>query len=741
MSRISVASTIGTLALSLSVLRAAPAATQVTSQSELGTEKLPAGFIKEFGTMWTFEAPPLDYWKARYGFTPSQQWLDHVRLASIRLPNCSSSFVSSRGLVMTNHHCARECISAVSTPDSNFQALGFVARTQADERKCPGLYVDQLQGIEDVTPKVQKAITATTPARQVSQRNAAIDSLEKACETGLDLQCQVITYHQGGAYSLYRFKRFSDLRLVMAPEEAISFFGGDPDNFTYPRYDLDLSLMRVYENGQPYQPKDYLKWSREGAKEGDPVFVTGNPGSTGRLLTVAQMEYLRDVQYPAQLSSYDRNLAVLEEMSKQDEETRRALENQIFSLRNSKKAVTGYLSGLQDSAVMAKKRSFERDFRRRIAADPKLKARYGTSWDAIATAQRQLGAIAKQQRWYSFSGSPLLNVAGGLVRIPEQAKLPDSLRLPQYRSGGLELIKGSIAGPVETEAEREKQMLQAWLTQASKDLPVNDPFLTAFLDGRSPEVAAEAAVNGTKLADSTVRAQLLAGGSAAVAASKDPLIVLARRLNPIAMRVQQRAVRLNDVISANAEKVGRAIYAAYGRSIPPDATFSLRISDGVVKSYPMNGTLAPYRTSFYGLYARSAEFDDKPPFQLPDRWKTHRNRLDLSQPLDFVTTNDIIGGNSGSPVINQNAEVVGLIFDGNIEQLPNRFLYTDESARAVAVHSRGLTEALRKVYEADRIADELEGAPTQARRIPLRGDSVRMAPAETEDSTAAGQGR
>ena len=730
---------IGTFALSVVAARVAPA--QVTSQTELGTEKLPAGFIKEFGTMWTFEAAPLDYWKARYGFTPTQQWLDHVRLASIRLPNCSSSFVSSRGLVMTNHHCARECITAVSTPDSNFQEIGFVAKTQADERKCPGLYVDQLQGIEDVTPKVQKAITATTPARQVSQRSAAIDSLEKACETGPDVQCQVITYYQGGAYSLYRFKRFSDLRLVMAPEEAISFYGGDPDNFTYPRYDLDLSLMRVYENGQPYHPKDYLKWSREGAKEGDPVFVTGNPGSTGRLLTVAQMEYLRDVQYPAQLSSYDRNLAVMEEMSKQDEETRRALENQIFSLKNSKKAVTGYLSGLQDSAVMAKKRAFERDFRRRINADPKLKARYGASWDAIATAQRQLAGISKQQRWYSFSGSPLLNVAGGLVRIPEQAKLPDSLRLPQYRAGGLDLIKGSIAGPLETDPEAEKQMLQAWLTQASKDLPVNDPYLTAFLDGRSPEVAAEAAVNGTKLADSTVRAQLLAGGSAAVTGSKDPMIVLARKLNPIAMRVQQRAARLNDEISANAEKVGRAIYAAYGRSLPPDATFSLRISDGVVKSYPMNGTMAPYKTSFYGLYARSAEFDDKPPFQLPERWKTHRTRLDLSQPLDFVTTNDIIGGNSGSPVINQNAEVVGLIFDGNIEQLPNRFLYTDASARAVAVHSRGLTEALRKVYEADRIADELEGAPAQAKRIPLQGDSVRMKQAPARDSAAAGQGR
>ncbi|HEX5575823.1 MAG TPA: S46 family peptidase [Gemmatimonadales bacterium] len=726
---------IAALGLSLASTRATA---QVTSPSEIGAEKLPAGFIKEFGTMWTFEAPPLDYWKARYGFAPTKAWLDHVRLASIRLPNCSSSFVSSRGLVMTNHHCARECITAVSTPDSNFQEIGFVAKTQADERKCPGLFVDQLQSIDDVTDQIQHAITATTSARQVAQRSAAIDSVEKACETDATTQCQVITYYQGGAYSLYRFKRFSDLRLVMAPEEAISFFGGDPDNFTYPRYDLDLSLMRVYENDQPYQPKDYLKWSREGAKEGDAVFVTGNPGSTGRLLTVAQMEYLRDVQYPAQLAAYDRNLAVLRELAQKDETTRRAVENDIFSLENSKKAVTGYLSGLQDSSIMAKKRAFERDFRRRIAADPKLKARYGTSWDAIATAQKQLAGLAKQQRWYSFGGSPLLNVAGGLVRIPEQAKLPDSLRLPQYRGQGLENIKNSIMGDVPTTPDQDREMLQAWLTQASKDLPLSDPYLTAFLGGRSPEVAAEVAVNGTKLADSAYRASLLQGGSAAVASSKDPLIVLARKLNPIAMRVQQRAARLQDVSSANAEKVGRAIFAAYGRSLPPDATFSLRITDGLVKSFPMNGTVAPYKTSFYGLYARSAEFDDKPPFKLPERWKTHRDRLDLSTPLDFVTTNDIIGGNSGSPVINKNAEVVGLIFDGNIEQLPNRFLYTDEVSRAVAVHSRGIPEALRKVYEADRIADELEGV--QVTRVGARSDSLRPPPRPAKDSVAA-QGR
>jgi hypothetical protein len=717
-------------ALLVSLIATRPALAQGIAPAPPDTTvTLPAGYVKEFGTMWTFEAPPLEYWKARYGFTPPKAWLDHVRLASVRLPNCSASFVSSRGLVMTNHHCARECITAVSTPDSNFQELGFVARNQSDERKCEGLYVDQLQSMEDVTDRIHGLVTARAPARQVAQRDSAIASIKKGCEQETKLTCQVVSYYQGGIYSLYRFQRFDDLRLVMAPEEGISFFGGDPDNFTYPRYDLDLTLLRVYQNNRPFQPRNHLKWSAEGAAEGDLVFVTGNPGSTGRLLTVAQMEYLRDVQYPALLSSYERNLAVLEELAKRDEATRRQVENDIFSLKNSKKAVTGYLSGLQDSSLMARKRAFERDFRRRVSRDPELQARFGGAWDAIAAATREQTALAKRQRWYSFSGSPLMNAAGGIVRIPAQARLPDSLRLPQYRGEGLEAIKKSILADVSSDAEQDKQMLQAWLTQASKDLPRNDPYLSAILGGRSPEVAAEAAINGTQLADSATRAALLEGGTKAVAASNDPLIVLARKLNPIAMRVQQRSARLNDIISANAEKVGQAIFAAYGRSLPPDATFSLRITDGVVKSYPVNGTIAPYKTSFYGLFARAAEFEDKPPFKIPERWRAHQQRLDLSTPFDFVSTNDIIGGNSGSPVINRNAEVVGLIFDGNIQQLPNRFLYTDEVARAVAVHSEGIVEALRKVYEADRIADELEGVVAA------------RAPAGARDSTTATQGR
>jgi peptidase S46-like protein len=729
---------LGTLAGAFSLaLNAHTAAAQVATP-ELET-KLPAGYVKEFGTMWTFEAPPLDYWKARYGFTPTKAWLDHVRLASVRLPNCSASFVSSRGLVMTNHHCARECITAVSTPDSNFQELGFAAKTQADERKCEGLYVDQLQSIEDVTDRIQSAVKARAPAQQVAQRDSAKNAIEQACKQETQLTCQIVTYYQGGAYSLYRFKRFDDLRLVMAPEEAISFFGGDPDNFTYPRYDLDLTLLRVYQNNAPFQPKDYLKWSKEGAKEGELVFVTGNPGSTGRLLTVSQMEYLRDVQYPAQLASYERNLEVLRELAQRDEQTRRAVENDIFSLENSKKAVTGYLSGLQDSSVMAKKRAFERDFRRRVAKDPKLKARYGASWDAITAAQKELTGLNKQLRWYGFGGSQLMNAAGGIVRLPQQAKLPDSLRLPQYRGQGLDNIRNSILTDVDAQPEGEKGMLQAWLTAAGKELPKGDPYLQTILGGRSPEVTAEALINGTKLADSATRAMLIAGGQTAVASSNDSLIALARRLEPISRRVQQRAARLNDIVSANTEKVGQAIFAAYGRSLPPDATFSLRITDGVVKSFPMNGTIAPYKTSFYGLFGRSAEFEDKPPFRLPERWKSHRDRLDLAQPLDFVTTSDIIGGNSGSPVINKNAEVVGLIFDGNIEQLPNRFLYTDDVARAVAVHSKGITEALRKVYEVDRIADELEGVST-ARASPPTRDSLRRTPA-ARDSTTVGQGR
>ena len=600
---------------------AAPKAPPRVTAAAATVQTGPGGWIKEFGTMWTFDAPPLAYWKGRYGFEPSKEWLEHVQLSSVRIPGCSASFVSDNGLVMTNHHCARSCITAVSPKDTSYQEAGFVSANTADEKKCAGSYADQLISMEDVTAKVRSAVTAKVTATQVEQRDKAISDIQTSCQAATGLNCQVVTFYQGGKYSLYRYKRYNDVRLVMAPEEATSFFGGDPDNFTYPRYDLDLTLLRVYDNGQPMKTQHYLRWNSNGAKEGDLTFVPGNPGSTGRLLTMAQMEYLRDVQYPATLASYKAQIALYKELAAQSETNKRRYENTIFGLENSQKAVIGYNAGLIDRTIMARKAAFEKDFRARITAKPDLAAKYGKAWDNIAKAQKELGSFAVLQQFQGFGGgSNLLNLAAGLVRIPEQEKLADSLRLPQYRAQGMNRLKAQQTQNIPIDAETEKRLLAMQFTLAQKALPANDPFLAAALGGRSPEVAAEALVNGTKLGSVEARKALLDGGAAAVLASTDPLIVLARKVNPMATRHAMRAMKLNTTISANVELVGQAIYAAYGEIMPPDATFTLRISDGLVKGFPYNGTIAPYKTSFYGLYARSAEFDDKPPFKLPPRW-------------------------------------------------------------------------------------------------------------------------
>jgi hypothetical protein len=668
-----------------------------------------SGFFEEFGTMWTFDAPPLDYWEQTYGFRPTQDWLDHVRLSSIRIPGCSSSFVSEDGLVMTNHHCARGCITAVSPADTSYQETGFVALSRAEEKQCPGMWADQLQSIEDVTARVRGAVTATDAATQVEQRDSVIQAITTECGEETGLNCQVVTLYQGGMYSLYRFQRFNDVRLVMAPEGQAAFFGGDPDNFTYPRYDLDLTLLRVYEDGEPRETDHYLAWSENGAAEDELVFITGNPGSTGRLLTLAQMEYLRDVQYPAQLAGYQRQLAVVRQIAERSEEDRRRVENQIFGIENSYKAVSGYLSGLLDEDRMGRKKVFEDDFRRRIESDPENRARYGGAWDAIAEAQADLASFATERRYYGFGGSQLLGMAGTLVQLPEQMAFPDSLRQRAFQSDRIGRLQEQLGSDIQFDMEMERMTLSSQMQAARAELREGDPYLAAILGGRAPEEAAHTLLSGTRLTDAAFRQSLMEGGADAIASCVDPLIVVARTIAPLAAEMAERAAPLNAVIATNAELVGQAIFAAYGHSLPPDATFTLRITDGVVKRYPYNGTYAPYKTTLFGLYARAAEFDNEAPWQLAPKWAEGRDRLDLTTPINFVSTNDIIGGNSGSPVINQDAEVVGLVFDGNIQFLPNRFIFNSSVARTVSVHSAGIIEALRKIYDAGWIADELQG--------------------------------
>ena len=660
--------------------------------------------------MWTFEAPPLEYWKATYNFTPDQRWLDHVRLASVRLPNCSASFVSTNGLVMTNHHCARQCIEESSSKDSNYIETGFAAANLRDEKKCAGLYVDQLISIEPVTDRIRAAVTAATPGERATQRTESIAAIQRQCETGTANTCQVVSLYQGGIYSLYRYKRYSDVRLVMAPDGQIAFFGGDPDNFTYPRFNLDLTLLRVYQNDVPFKPTDFLKWSTAGPVENEAVFVVGNPGSTGRLNTVAQMEFLRDVQYPATLAGYGRQLDIYSQLAKNDTASARRYQNDVFGIANSQKAVTGYRTGLVDSARAAKKLAFEREFRARINADPALRAQYGGTWDAVAAAQRQLASFNPTLRYHGFAGgSQLLTIAAQIVRVASESAKPNAQRLAAYRGPGLETIKAAVVRERNIDVAFERLALAAQLRAAQSELPAGDPYLVAALAGRTPEAAAAALVTGTSLTNTAARRTLIEGGASAVAASTDPLIALARAIDPLNRTVLARADSLNAIIATNAELIGQALFAVYGTALPPDATFSLRISDGVVKTYPSNGTIAPYKTTFFGLYERSAAFDNKDPFHLPRRWIARRDRLDMATGFNFVSTNDIIGGNSGSPVINRNAEVVGLAFDGNIENVPNRFLFDASIGRTVSVHSAGIIESLRKMYDGGRIADELQG--------------------------------
>jgi hypothetical protein len=670
--------------------------------------------------MWLFNNPPLKVLQEKYHFQPTAAWLDHVQKSSVRFDNGGSgSFVSPDGLVMTNHHVGADCLGKISTKDKNYVATGFEAKSNADEPKCSDLELNVLMSIEDVTARVAGAVRSGMDAASAEKaRRAEINNIEKDSRDKTGLRSDVVTLYNGGQYHLYRYKQYTDVRLVFAPQKAIAFFGGDPDNFEYPRYDLDICFFRVYENDKPVHADNYLKWSASGATEGELIFVSGHPGRTERGDTVAHILYQRDYTVPGVLNLLRRREVLLDNYSERSAENARRAEDELFGIKNSRKAYLGILAGLQDPAILGKIRDSEKELRDAVAKDPRLSESYGDAWDRVAATiksvikirdEYNLFGIGPQRRAQSFN-SDLFDIAIKLVRLAEETSKPNGERLREYSEAGLDSLKLQLFSDAPIYEDLETVQLADSLGMMAEVMGEENEIVRMVLAGKSPRERAAELIHGTALKDVAVRKRLADGGRKAIQDSNDPMIQLARQIDPESRRIRQSFEQQVDEPQRQAYgKIANARFAVYGSSLYPDATFTLRLAFGEAKGYNEGGEKIPWATTLGGTYEHAAAHNNKDPFELPKMWNERKSQLRLSTPYNFVSTADIIGGNSGSPVINRQGELVGIIFDGNLQSLVLDYTYTDKEARAVAVHSAGILEALRKVYSANRLVTELTG--------------------------------
>jgi hypothetical protein len=671
--------------------------------------------------MWTFDNLPLRELKERYGFEPSAEWIASVRSASVRFNGGGSgSFVSPDGLVMTNHHIAADTLQKISSPARDYYKDGFLARTPEEEVKAPDLELNVLIGISDVTDRVVAAVAAgSDDAAAARARREAIATIEKESFQRTGLRSDVVTLYRGGRYHLYTYKKYTDVRLVFAPEVAIASFGGDPDNFQFPRYDLDVAFFRAYEGGKPARPAHFLPWGEGGTKEGDLVFVAGHPGSTSRLNTVAHLEYLRDVSLPLSLASLEDREDLLVAYGRRGAEATRQAKQALYQVQNSLKVLRGRLAGLQDPALIGRKAAQEREIRGRIAGDPRKRAAYGPAWDKVASSLEIARRIARPSRLLEGDmafDSRLFDIARTIVRLVEEDAKPNAERLREYGDAGRASLERALYSPAPIYSEFEEAKLARSLAFWRRTMGASDPTVVRVLAGRSPEELAHALVAGTRLADVARRKELVEGGREAVAASDDAMIRLARDVDREARAVRKILEdQVEGVQAAQYALIARAVFEHQGTSTYPDATFTLRLAYGAVRAYEIiskrDSRRVPAYTTIGGAFEHAAAHENADPFALPPSWMEARTagRLKLDTPLNFVTTADTIGGNSGSPVIDHAGAVVGLNFDRNRFGLARDFGYDDRLGRNIAVDVRGIAEALRSIYGADGLLRELRG--------------------------------
>ncbi|MGB9697028.1 MAG: S46 family peptidase [Ignavibacteria bacterium] len=653
----------------------------------------------DLGKMWTFDYPPIDYFSQTYNFKPTKEWLDHVRMSALRFATyCSASFVSADGLVMTNHHCGRDAVSEVEKEGEDLHRDGFIAFKLEDERRVENLFVEQLINIMDVTGDIRSAMSAgATEEEKISLRDKRIKELEEQyTDKQNKVRAQVVTLFNGGLYSLYIYKRYDDVRLVFAPEDQAGFFGGDYDNFTYPRYNLDCTFFRVYDNGKPLKTEHYFKWSPKGADVDEPIFVVGNPGRTSRLLTVAQLEFNRDFSYPDRMFYIDFMVDYMTKTIKEHPEKAKELNNRLFSFTNSQKVYKGILKGLNDPKLIERKKDFENQFKEAVLSNLSLKEAYGNVWDKIEEINKELEKIYPEVTSYSLMGtavSKYMVLADKVISYARKGEaVPDTAISNFY---------GKI------NPEYDAKLLEYQILSMTKKIGADNENLRILTNSYAGEDAVKYAIENSAVKSLETSLELSKKTPEEILNLNDPIIKFVNVTRDRYNELFQQFSSLRKKESYNRDLLGQALYEVYGTSIPPDATFTLRISDGVIKSYPYNGTIAPPKTTFYGMYDRYYSFNKEYPFNLPQRWVNPPKEFNLSAPFNFISTNDIIGGNSGSPVINTKGEIIGLAFDGNIESLVDEFIYLDDVPHTVSVDSEGMIEALKNMYKVERLVKEL----------------------------------